>query len=219
MMYVPKCLDLQLGQQDEYFDEDAFENYVDKIDDDGSYGETVEPSTDCEGVTDIDIEAVQERIVQSEKRWLKVGNNSNRRGAGTSKSTYERIKKKAAENILAAKGSLSIGSFYQKRVAEAILGSGEDGTTSENENEADGLIEALVGDEALDETPVMNFFEEIALGFEVNNVADPTPNQRSRKAVRVAEAIKHLLENEAKITRNVQIEKKKGLEHWLVIQK
>ena len=63
-------------------------------------------------------------------------------------------------------------------------------------------------DEALDETPIMDLFEEIALGLEVNNVADPRPNRGSRKAVRVqrysvAEAIKHLLENEAKVTRNV----------------
>ena len=95
-----KCLDLQLGEQDEYFDEDAFENYVDMIDDDDSCDEIVEPSIDYEGVADIDIEAVQESIVQSEKRWREVGNNSNRRGAGTSKSTYKRIKKKAADKLL-----------------------------------------------------------------------------------------------------------------------
>ena len=41
-----KCLDLQLGEQDEYFDEDAFENYIDMIDDDDSCDEIVEPSID-----------------------------------------------------------------------------------------------------------------------------------------------------------------------------
>ena len=108
-------------------------------------------------------------------------------------------------------------------MAAAIPASEGDGVVSDIENEADGVIEALAGDEALDETLIMDLFEEIALGLEVNNVADPRPNRGSRKAVRVqrysvAEAIKHLLENEAKVTRNVQIEKKKGLEHWMVIQ-
>jgi hypothetical protein len=205
-------------ESNELFDEDDFENYIDMGDDDGYWDEIFDDSTDYEGVADVDVEAVQHSISESEQRWRAVGFNTNRRGAGTSKSIFKRNKRKATENVKAAKGSSSMEIVYPKVIVGEIADQTEKGTDNTNE------VETVDADEEISErVPEFDLYEEIALGLDVNLAADKLPRRNSREAIRpyaltMEQAINRLLENEAKVTRNLQIEKKKGLEHWMVIQ-
>jgi hypothetical protein len=94
--FVCKSVEIIELEDDEYFDIDD-----DRISNFKEVGEDIE-CDEIENVYDEAIPQLTVEFVTKCKSWRKVGQNSGVRGAGTSKSTFTRIKRKALDTATAA---------------------------------------------------------------------------------------------------------------------
>lgn len=194
--------------QDEYYNEENYSNYHDIDIDEDDQREEISNEEPYHGVDESSLSNVQNFIRATAKKWREVGNNSNRRGGGTSRSIFNRNKKKASDLLHSSEALQAIGTFFKNvSLTDSSLATVDLPTNVLESESVQGSND---------------IFEEILLGHESivkETVIKSTVVKRKRRSkFNMREAIQHLLENEANFTRNCAIEAKKDLEHWQVIQ-
>jgi hypothetical protein len=223
-----KLISLGVNNQDEVYDidDDLINGF--KTDDDGEECEVEvnDPITE-EGVAEL-----TEKVL----RWRDLGNNFGVRGAGTSERTFYRNQSKQKKTTDAGKITKSITGWLVSK--ENITSSSTAATgasscqLSSSSSATSTATEKAIETTASAATATLhdNMDEEFDTDFSIFGILDQynlfgemleseNKNQLKRKPMYTAmEAIRHLLEKEAHVTRNVSIENRAKLMAYQRIQ-
>ena len=174
-------------------------------------------NTMCDSAQSGNVAVLIKAIEETNKLWRETGFNSGVRGYGTSKRTLQRNNAKAAKRIASGATSTGLVSWLSTKSTAAVEVQEDFSDTEVDDNEVE---EGNQESAEVDYEEFTDIFDEILeCQFEQTPRNDsPTassgseiPNRYTRR-----EAIS-VLSGDA-VTRNVRIEKKRGLEHYEVIQ-
>lgn len=175
------------------------------------------------------LKALIKDVGDTAKLWREKGFNTGLRGYGTSKRTYHRRNAEIAKRVATASSCSRLDSWLGSSSISLVRKAPPDLRDKPEEPIVDLSSETCTGEVETDEGEVdysefCDIFDEILECRIDGGSSGSSSVRKSRDNVVVEcrytrmEAITALLDNEAKVTRNVAIESKRGLEHYQIMQ-
>ena len=216
--FISRPVEIVEAGDDEYsdIDDDRISNFKD-----------VGEDTELDVIEDVRCEPIPQLSVEFVTKcrlWREVGHNSGVRGAGTSKSTFTRTKRKALDTATTALSCQKVTGFWKSGIAtfpESKILRAINHSTPATTSSTSALPPTV--DPLVDESPVDPVIDEDHF-FHLLDQYDIFNDEKEMEIVvlppkfTMKSAIENLLSVEANITRNKRVEKKSFLMRYQCVQ-